>query len=482
MDRLAVFILMVVAAMTIGPSLAAAAMIPRSQFSFNKWNGAGYTDDKSGGFSHCVVQSSYTDGTTLLLAVNPNFSVTIGFSRPSSTFTVGQEIAGDITIDQRYAVHVVGIAYLPTAVKVTFAPGDPIFGHLQHGYVMTVSLSAEAMSYNLTDTFSALEMARRCAATYQARLGTDAQDNPELQNWLARNPWFSDPYYADQARTAADIDSKMRLEGKDRAAAAYYAELDERIRKAGLVLPSPRPATHPPPTTRPAVAVSPLPPAPPPLSQKTVDSSGTGFVVSPAGHIVTNNHVISACVGDVHGDLPGESEMKLRIVATDAADDLALLIAPGRLNDAVALRGAAIHPGDGIIAIGYALYGILTTDYTVMTGTVGSLDGIGNDSRYMQISAPVQPGNSGGPLLDTSGNLAGVISEKLDAIKIAEITASVPEDINFALKTRVLKDFLDKNAVSYSTALVASEVKTADIAARARSYTMRVWCTARAEE
>ena len=70
---------------------------------------------------------------------------------------------------------------------------------------------------------------------------------------------------------------------------------------------------------------------------------------------------------------------------------------------------------------------------------INSLSGILNDSRFMQISAPVQPGNSGGPLLDTSGHVVGVVAEKLNALKIARATGSIPENINFAIKTGALR-------------------------------------------
>jgi len=62
-----------------------------------------------------------------------------------------------------------------------------------------------------------------------------------------------------------------------------------------------------------------------PAQEKLINVTGTGFVVSSDGHIVTNNHVISECVGDVHGDLVGESAAKLRVVSTDETNDLALL-------------------------------------------------------------------------------------------------------------------------------------------------------------
>jgi S1-C subfamily serine protease len=396
-----------------------------------------------------------------MFAVNSFGSVSMGFINPGWTLKVGDEVAGDIRIDQRYSVHAVGVAIQPTMVKVVFLATDPIFGHLQHGYTMTVTTATGSGSYNLVDSFRALEIARRCAATYAAKLGTPTTDNPEAAKWFARNQWFNNPQYADQARAMMAIDSQLKAEGKDAMTAAYWAELDERIRKAGIVVPQAPPA---------------------PKKSKTVESNGSGFVVSAAGHVVTNNHVIAGCVDKVHGNLPGEAAIDLRIVSTDEANDLALLVAPTPLKDAVTIRGVAIHPGDSVVAIGYPFHGLLSSDFSVTTGIVSSLGGVGNDSRYLQISAAVQPGNSGGPLIDTSGNVVGVVSEKINAIKVAQITGSIPENINFAIKTGALRDFLDKNAVSYATATPAAEVKTADIAAGARSYVMRIWCTARVPE
>ena len=65
-------------------------------------------------------------------------------------------------------------------------------------------------------------------------------------------------------------------------------------------------------------------------------------------------------------------------------------------------------------AFGYPLSQVLATSGNFTTGIVTALAGIGDDSRFYQISAPVQPGNSGGPLLDENGNLIGVVSSKLD--------------------------------------------------------------------
>jgi S1-C subfamily serine protease len=101
-----------------------------------------------------------------------------------------------------------------------------------------------------------------------------------------------------------------------------------------------------------------------------------------------------------------------------------------------------------------------------------------NDTRFLQISAAVQPGNSGGPLLDTGGQITGVVAAKLDALRVARATGSIPENINFAIKTGALRDFLDNSAVAYETAEPKGELKTSEIADKARAYTLLISCNA----
>jgi S1-C subfamily serine protease len=121
----------------------------------------------------------------------------------------------------------------------------------------------------------------------------------------------------------------------------------------------------------------------------------------------------------------------------------------------------------------------VTSDFTVTSGIISSLSGLLNDTRYLQISAAVQTGNSGGPLIDMSGNIVGVVAKKLNAIKMAKVTGDLPQNVNFAVKTGALRDFLDNSAVQYQTAEPKQELKAADIAAKARTYTMLISCTAK---
>jgi S1-C subfamily serine protease len=104
-----------------------------------------------------------------------------------------------------------------------------------------------------------------------------------------------------------------------------------------------------------------------------------------------------------------------------------------------------------------------------------------NDTRYLQISAAVQPGNSGGPLLSSSGEVVGVVAAKLNALKFVKATGNIPENINFAIKTGALRDFLDNSVVPYQVAAKGVELKTADIARNARAFTVLISCKAKAK-
>src|SRR6478735_5837301 len=145
------------------------------------------------------------------------------------------------------------------------------------------------------------------------------------------------------------------------------------------------------------------------------------------------------------------------------------------------IKDKAVRSGESIVAIGYPFHGLLTSDFTVTTGIVSSLSGLLNNTRFLQISAAVQPGNSGGPLLSSSGEVVGVVAAKINAIKFAKATGEIPENINFAIKTGALRDFLDNSVVPYQVADSKAELKTADIARNARGFTVLISCKAKAQ-
>jgi S1-C subfamily serine protease len=129
-----------------------------------------------------------------------------------------------------------------------------------------------------------------------------------------------------------------------------------------------------------------------------------------------------------------------------------------------------------VVVVGFPPWGLLAASPNVTTGTVSALAGPGNDSRLLQISAPVQPGNSGGPLLDEGGHVIGVVVSKLDALKVAEITGDLPQNVNFAISGAVVRAFLEGQGVAYTTAGSTKPLSTAEIAEAARGFTVVVEC------
>ena len=128
-------------------------------------------------------------------------------------------------------------------------------------------------------------------------------------------------------------------------------------------------------------------------------------------------------------------------------------------------------------ALGFPYTDILATAGNFTLGNVSALSGLGDGSRDLQISAPVQAGNSGGPLLDTSGNLVGVVSMKLNAMKVMQASDDLPQNVNFAIKSGTLAGFLDANRVTYKVgAPGAVPMQPADIADAARAVRGFVVC------
>jgi cyclophilin family peptidyl-prolyl cis-trans isomerase len=139
-------------------------------------------------------------------------------------------------------------------------------------------------------------------------------------------------------------------------------------------------------------------------------------------------------------------------------------------------EGRLFRAGDAVVALGYPLSGLLASTANVSVGNVSALAGLGDDSRYLQISAPVQPGNSGGPLLDASGHLVGIVTAKLDAARVARFTGDIPQNVNFALKAEVARTFLDSKGIAYRTAPSEQRLSPADVGDIARPFTVYIEC------
>ena len=205
---------------------------------------------------------------------------------------------------------------------------------------------------------------------------------------------------------------------------------------------------------------------PPPLAPgeraaRRAVSSGTGFVVA-ARRIMTNHHVIDGCA-EVAARLPDGRELPARVLASDATRDLALLSTEAEAGPVLLFRSAgAYRRGEGVVTYGFPLAGLLSSGPTLTTGEVSALAGLADNQRHLQISAPVQPGNSGGPLLDMRGQVIGVVVSKLNAGQVARQTGDIPQNVNFAVKHTEALEFLREQNVTVTQGPAADAPRAAD--------------------
>src|SRR5262249_544266 len=122
------------------------------------------------------------------------------------------------------------------------------------------------------------------------------------------------------------------------------------------------------------------------------------------------------------------------------------------------------------------LAGLLATSGNFTNGIITASAGLGDDIRSMQISAPIQPGNSGGPLLDHSGNVVGIVVAKLHALMVSSITNALAKNVNCAIKASIAIDFLEAHKVTVETLPNTQTLEPADIADRARAFTVYIEC------
>lgn len=209
------------------------------------------------------------------------------------------------------------------------------------------------------------------------------------------------------------------------------------------------------------------------VSGKRRIATGSGFVVA-SGYVLTNNHVIENCA-EVR--VPAH-KTELKVLARDAKHDLALL--EGELPSAIAARfriGPAPRLGEPVIVAGFPLTDLLASSLNVTSGTVSALAGPKDDQALFQITAPVQRGNSGGPVLDANGEVLGVVVSKLNALRIAMATGDVPQNVNFAIDGAVARSFIEAQGIDLpQPSYPRPSPATQDAPDRARSFTLLLEC------
>jgi len=225
----------------------------------------------------------------------------------------------------------------------------------------------------------------------------------------------------------------------------------------------------------PAAAARPPGAAPNPQARL---SSGTGFLVANE-RVMTNHHVIDGCAR-VLVRLPDSRDFLAAAspARTDEALDLAVLTVPGARGPALPFRsGPNVRRGEGVVVYGFPLAGLLSSDPKLTRGEINGLAGLRDNAAQFQISAEVQPGNSGGPMLDMQGNVVGVVVSKLNAQRVAQITGDLAQNVNFAVRGERAVEFLRRAGVQPSLAESrGAERSAADIGEIAHRATVFIRC------
>jgi len=206
-----------------------------------------------------------------------------------------------------------------------------------------------------------------------------------------------------------------------------------------------------------------------PTGAGKASSTGTGFFVTADGYLVTNAHVVEG-YSDPQVVCGLAAPVPAQVLARDAANDLALLKVDFA-SDHVATLRAGVRRGEQIAAFGYPLQGLLSAGGSFTVGNVSALAGRNNDSRHIQISAPVQWGNSGGPVVDQCGNVIGVVVSGLTKVKQGNT-----QNVNFAININILTAFLESHGVPYATEASEEPLQMAELAEKAESISALILC------
>jgi len=209
-------------------------------------------------------------------------------------------------------------------------------------------------------------------------------------------------------------------------------EVAESQRRAALFTPRVEPEPH---TADFGARTSPQ------LADGPPRADGTGFFITPDGFLITNEHVVK---DSSHVRLVTEAGLiSAKVVKVDSANDLALLKAEGRFAVLAVASSRTVKMGSTVATVGFPNIGLQGFAPKLAKGEIAALSGANDDPRYFQISVPLQPGNSGGALVDERGDVVGVVAAKLSAAAAVATSGALPENVNYAVKSSLLLSFLE---------------------------------------
>ncbi len=378
------------------------------------WSGAAYATN-NGRFSHCVANARYKSNFNIFVSIDGDYFWKVAFLDRQKRLKNGRTVAR-IKIDgSRWS------SYRTRVTKNNFfvlnMPANSSFIRLfRRGRRLHLDIDRTDYLFNLTNTNRLLPALARCVKKHVALLGKPLR------------------------RTARKTRQKPNnAAGGNTLPQPSVSELRKRTQK----------------------------------NRKRRGSAGTGMVVSNKGHVLTNHHVVRGC-RKVSVTMLGEPETEAKVLKSDRQNDLAILkigLDIPAENIAHFREGRRLKAGEAIAVYGFPLPGTLSVSGNIVSGHISSLAGLRDDARFVQISSPIQPGNSGGPLIDSAGQVIGVVTAKLDELKFAGATGSMPQNVNFAIKSNVALNFMDAHSIPYQTSSLNEEHTLTKLVEAAKKYT-----------
>lgn len=188
------------------------------------------------------------------------------------------------------------------------------------------------------------------------------------------------------------------------------------------------------------------PSKPKPESSKGI-STGTGFFISNGGYVLTNSHVIEGS-SNISIILNGKS-VSATLVDHDPSNDIALLKVDVMVEGLPIELKKKTKQGTEIAVLGYPNIGLQGNEQKATFGYINANSGIQGDTRYFQISSPIQPGNSGSPMVNEQGVVIGIASASLNQSAAIKATGTLAQNVNYAVKIAYALPMLINHGVDY---------------------------------
>ena len=178
-----------------------------------------------------------------------------------------------------------------------------------------------------------------------------------------------------------------------------------------------------------------------PSAKQKKSASGTGFFVSKDGYLITNQHVVAGAT-EIEVTMHDGKKLPATVVSSDSSNDVALLKVEASTTPLSIVSATNVKKGMEVFTLGFPVVGIQGQEQKATYGRINALSGIQGDIRYFQIDVPIQPGNSGGPLITDDGQVIGIITASLNQINVLKATGALPQNVNYAVKSEYIQPLL----------------------------------------